>query len=254
MASRGFGYDDYLLDLGFNLRPGFRRIIALGNNPSIDTATVPEDVWTGGGLYPWMPALTSLEAVSSSTSDTAAGTGARTVLVVGLNDLYVEISELVTLNGVTAVPLLTQFFRINGVFTMSAGSVEENIGDVTIRDAGAGTVRAIMPATKGILRQSIYTVPAGHSLQVTDHVFCINRSGGTTRFATISTFQRSPLGVRRQPLEISLNEQIPYLQHAHPGIPYPEKTDISLRCTNVTSNATDLTAGWLGLLKQNQMP
>lgn len=254
MSSRGFSYDDYLYDLGFGLRPGFRRIIALGNAPSVDTAAVPVDIWTGQGIYPWMTGATSLEALSNSASDAAAGTGARTIIINGLDVNYVEISEIVTLNGATPVPLVNQYFRINGVFTVTVGSGEINAGDITIRDAGAGTTRAIMPATKGILRQSIFTVPAGWFLQVTDHLYCINRSGGTTRYATVSTFQRSGAGIRRLPLEVSFGEQIPYLQNGVPGIPYPEKTDVMMRCTNVTSNATDLTVGWLGIMKQNQLP
>jgi hypothetical protein len=254
MGSRGFGYEDYLYDLGFGLRPGFRRIIALGNNPSVDTASVPEDIWTGGGLYPWMTAATSLEAVSGSANDTAAGTGARTIIVNGLDINYAEISETVTMNGATAVPLVAQFFRINSVLTTTVGSLQVNDGDITIRDAGAGTTRAIMPLGKGILRQSQFTVPAGHFLQVTDHLFTINRSGGTTHYATVSTWQRNGAGIIRMPLEVSFSERQPYLQNGVPGIPYPEKTDVQMRCTNVTANSTDLTVGWLGLLRKNQQP
>lgn len=254
MSARGFGYDDYLYDLGFGLRPGFRRIVALGHNPSIDTTSTPEDIWTGGGIYPWMIAATSLEALSASADDAAAGTGARTIIVNGLDINYAEISEVVTMNGVTPVPLVTQFFRINGVFTTTCGSGQVNAGDITLRDSGGGTTRAIMPLGKGILRQSIYTVPAGHFLQVTDHLYVINRSGGVSRYATVSTWQRSLAGVVRMPLEVSFGERQPYLQNGVPGIPYPEKTDVLMRCTNVTSNATDLTVGWLGILKQNQLP
>lgn len=64
--------------IGFGQVPGYRRITALGNNPDVDTG-IHEDIWTGGGLYPWMTAATSLEIVSDSANDTAAGTGARTV-------------------------------------------------------------------------------------------------------------------------------------------------------------------------------
>lgn len=69
----------WLQAIGFAQVPGYRRITALGNNPDVDSAAVPEDIWSGGGAYPWMTGATSLEIVSSSANDTAAGTGARTV-------------------------------------------------------------------------------------------------------------------------------------------------------------------------------
>lgn len=82
---------DFLIAVGLGQVPGYRRITALGNNPDVDTAG-PEDVWSGGGLYPWMTTATALEIVSDSASDTSAGTGARTVLVNGLDANFVEVA------------------------------------------------------------------------------------------------------------------------------------------------------------------
>lgn len=242
---------DFYTAVGLGLIPGCRRVTALGNNPDVDLATLPEDVWSGGGLYPWMTASTSLEIVSTSVNDAAAGTGARTVLIQGLDINYVEVSQTVTLNGTTPVAIPTQLFRINSALIMSAGSGKVNAGDINIRDAGAGTVRAIIPLGYGITRQSVYTVPAGHTLSIHSQFFNNIRSGGTVRDTTIANFIQSPLGFYRLPLELDVDGN-PYRHDGSPGVIIPEKTDYAHRITFVSAaNDTNVTTAILGVLFAN---
>jgi hypothetical protein len=241
---------DFLLDVGFRGVPtGYRRVTALGNNPDIDTGTFPEDVWTGGGLYPWMSGSTSLEVVSDSANDTAAGTGARTVSVAGLNDGYDEVSQTITLNGLTAVAIPKTLRRINQITVITAGSGQTNAGAITVRDASAGATRGIIQAGYGVSRQSQYTVPAGYTMQVTSMVFSINRPSASLD-ATIAIFIQSSAGVYRLPLEISVDGNT-YRHDGIPGIPVSEKTDFGFRCTYASGNNIDLTAGFLAILKKN---
>lgn len=240
---------DALVAIGFDQLPRYARAVALGNNPDIDTATVPEDVWSGGGLYPWMTGATSLEIVSSDVNDTAAGTGARTVLINGLDVNYEPVVQTVTLNGTTAVALSTQLFRINNAIIMTSGSGQVNAGALAIRDAGAGTTRAIIPVGYGITRQSQFTVRAGYTLQVVSMLFNVQRQG-TEPGATVSTWTRGSNGTYRMALEITVSTN-PYRHDGIPGVIVPEKSDFGLRCTAVRSNNTDLTAAWLGVLRVN---
>lgn len=249
-ASESFLFSDVLLDVGFGTILGHRRVTALGNNPSVDTGTVPEDVWTGGGIYPWMTAATSLEVFSANANDTGAGTGARTVLVNGLDVNYAEVAQTVTLNG-AAVALPTQLLRINSALIMSAGSGKVNAGDIQVRDAGGGTVRAIIPAGYGITRQSQFTVPAGWTLQILSHLISFNRVAGGNRFATFTNFIQSSSSFYRMPLELTCGDEPPYRHDGVPGIIVAEKTDYQLRCVNVSNDASNLTAAWLGLMRQN---
>lgn len=247
-----FGQIDPFLAIGFASTAAgspVRRVVALGNNPDIDTGTVPEDIWTGGGLYPWITTAAPLEIVSNSADDTAAGTGARTVLVIGLNASYAEIQELVTLNGTTPVPLVNQFFRIFTAAHATAGSSGINAGTINIRDVTGGTVRAIIPAGYGITRQSQYTVPAGYTLQVVSLFFSINRPSGVLD-ATIATLVRSSSGTYRLPFELSIDGN-PYRHDGLPGIGFAEKTDFGLRCTFASGNNMDLTGAFLGVLMRN---
>lgn len=242
---------DYLVQVGFGLVPGVSRVTALGNNPDVDTGSIPEDLWTGGGAYPWMTGATSLEILSSSVNDASAGTGARTVLIQGLDINYIEVSQVVTLNGTTPVVIPTSLFRINGAMIASAGSGKVNAGDLTIRDTGGGTTRAIVPLGYGITRQSIYTVPANNSVQIISQLFGFSEVAGGNKFARFATFTQSPNGFYRMPLEIAVGDEPPYRHDGIPGLTLPEKTDFCLRCTQISNDNSNLTGAWLGIRRRN---
>lgn len=241
-----------LIDIGFRgTLTGYVRVAALGNNPDVDTAVLPEDIWSGGGAYPWMTGATSLEAVSDSANDAAAGTGARTVVVNGLDTLWAERTVSFTLNGTTPVALSIPLYRINSALITSAGSGQVNAGTITIRDAGAGTTRAVLPAGYGITRQSQFTVPKGSTLQIVSQFFGFNKTAAAARFATFATFIQSPNGFYRMPLEVTVGDEPPYRHDGIPGIVIPEKTDFGLRCTFVSNDSSDITAAWLGVMRRN---
>lgn len=245
-----FNQVDPFVSIGFATTPTspIRRIVALGNNPDVDTAT-PEDIWSGGGLYPWMTAATSLEVLSDNANDTALGTGARGVLINGLLGTYAESSQVVALNGLTPVPIPNQLLRIQTAAPTTAGSLGTNQGNITIRDAGGGTVRAIIPAGYGITRQSQYTVPLGYTLQIVSFLLCINRPSGVLD-ATIATYSKTQTGAYRLPLEVSIDGN-PYRHDGLPGINFSEKTDFGFRCTFASGNNMDITAAFLGILMRN---
>lgn len=250
MLRNSFGTAD-LLDVGWGIAPGITRVTALGSNPDVDIGTLPEDLWTGGGAYPWMTAATSLEVVSSSANDAAAGTGARTIVITGLDVNYIQVTQTVTLNGLTPVAIPSQLFRVNSALISSAGSGKVNAGDVTIRDVGAGATRAIVPAGYGITRQSIYTVPAGFTVQVISMLFGFNEVAGGNKFARFATFTQSPNGFYRLPLEISVGDEPPYRHDGIPGITLAEKTDFCIRCTAVSNDNSNITGAWLGVQRRN---
>lgn len=241
---------NYMVDVSLGLVPDAQWLVALGNNPDIDTG-IPEDVWSGGGLYPWMTAATALELVGLNAADTAAGTGARVAVVVGLDANYVEVPQMIALNGVTPVLIPIPLLRINAVIVLAAGSVGVNVGDINVRDAGGGTIRAMIPAGYGTTRQSQYTVPAGQTLCITSLLFSINRPT-STRDATVATYARPMGGAFIMALELSVASD-PFLYQSELGIPLAEKTDFGLRCNYVSTSNTDLTAAWTGVLHRSDV-
>ena len=245
---------DYLIEVGFlgntGAYVGHRRVSILGNNPDVDTGTLPEDVWSGGGLYPWMTASTALEIVSSSAADAAAGTGARTVTINGLSAAWAEVSQTITLNGTTAVAIPTSLYRINSANIASAGTGKVNAGDLTIRDAGGGTTRGIIPTGYGTTRQSAFTVPAGYTLQILAQSFGLNRAAASVH-ATVQLISQSSLGFYRIPFEVGVTDVVPYYHDGTPGVPVPEKTDLLYRCAYVSGNNTDVSTSILGVMRLN---
>lgn len=234
--------------IALGMVPGHRRVSLYGNNPDVDTGTEPEDVWSGGGLYPWLTAAASLEIVSTSAADAAAGTGARTVVIQGLDVNYAEVTQVVTLNGLTAVPIPTQLFRINGASVVTVGTGQTNAGTLTIRNAGAGATRGVIPIGFGLLRQAVYTVPAGYQLVISSVLGVINRVDTADRWATVASWIRTSTGVVLMPAEIGISTQ-PYRdKYAIPAV-IPEKSDTAIRVQQVSGANTDVTANIMGYLR-----
>lgn len=242
---------DFDTAVGLNLVPGVRRVTALGNNPDIDQGTLPEDIWSFGGPYNWLTTSSSLEVVSSSTSDTSAGVGARTMLLQGLDANYLEVSQTITLNGTTPVAIPTQLFRVNSALIMSAGTTKVNVGNINVRVVGSGTVVAQIPVGYGISRQCVYTVPAAHTLSVHSILFAQTRSGGVDKNVTLATFFQSPNGFYRMPLEVSISQLAPYRHEGKPGIILTEKTDFTIRVLDSSASDASVTAAFLGTLYAN---
>jgi len=158
--------EEFYLQVARSQIAGHETNFKFGFNPDVDDAL--ETIWTQGGLYSYLSAATILKVSSSSTDDTAAGTGARTVEIFGLDGNYNEISETVTLNGQTAVNTKNSYLRINRGVVRSAGSGGQNAGVIY---AGTGTVTAGVPANKYLsiaigdnqTLMALWTVPAGYT-------------------------------------------------------------------------------------------
>lgn len=137
-----------------------RAFICQGLNGDVDQAAA-EDVWPSGGnmVFPAAAAATTIE--SGDADDAAAGTGARTVKVTGLDNSYNEISEVVTLNGTNVVNMVNQYLRILDIEVLSAGSSLSNEGILSVKHSS--TVLATVPALSGRMRAAQFTVPISGS-------------------------------------------------------------------------------------------
>jgi len=237
------GADDLLAALGD--RPGVRQIDVVFTNPDVDTATVPETVWPLGGVAALRSTAAVLELVSSSAADAAAGTGARTVQVWGLDSLYNELIEVVTLTGTTPVLTSGLFLRVNSVQVVSAGTGKSNAGNITIRDASAGTTRSYIVADQGRSEVGVFTVPAGHTMLATGWTISARDSVGNKALADIAFFT-TVNGVRSVDWRMSIDGTIP----ANLGSPhvFHEKSDIEVICTRVNTNDSYVSFHGHGLL------
>lgn len=229
------------------------RMALLGINPDIDTTSTPEDIWPIGGIYPWKASATLMEVLSSSASDTPVGVGARTIRINGLSTSFVEITEVVTLNGTTPVLTVNQYLRINSCSVLTAGNSETNVGDIDIRDSGGGTVRDRMSAGVGASSKAVFTVPAGKTMHVT-YIFASINLVNASRWATIGLYTRlNPNPVSRLPFNFSVSDVVSAEHKRVMPIPIVEKTDVALRILAISGNNTSLSGGMEAFLTVNGM-
>lgn len=111
------------------------------------------------------PAVVKISSESANDTNTS-GTGARKVLIEGVNSAGALASETVNLNGQTAVTTTTVWLGINLMTVTDSGANEFNEGVIW---AGVGTVTSGIPDTK-IDRMAIET---NHSTTST-HTFPAN--------------------------------------------------------------------------------
>ena len=209
-----------------------------GFNPDIDDTE--ETVWAQGGLYGYLSSASVLKVSSSSTADTSAGTGARTVQLYGLDADYNEINETVTLNGQTAVNTTNSFLRINRMVIRSAGTGEKNAGVVY---AGTGTVTAGVPANKyatiavgdNQTLMALWTVPAGHTAYLLQKDLTV-ATAQNNKYATVRLVAR-PDGEVFQTKDKHVLDNSVLHQNYHTPLKFEEKTDIEVRCVGDSSGA-----------------
>lgn len=145
------------LKVNQGLIPGHSPIDKFGENPDIDTATTPEDVWEYGGLYTYDADGTApIVSLVSDAADTVP------IRVQGLDIDGVLTDQTVTLTGTTRVALTTPLWR---VFRMSNEGTADLSGTCycytgTGNVPGAGEVRAIIDDGNNQTLMALYTVPA----------------------------------------------------------------------------------------------
>lgn len=215
-----------------------------GSNPDIDIASVPETVWSPGGLYVFPTSSGSIEVLSTSPADTAAGTGARTITIEGLNDEYEKITETFTLDGGNPVSssLWTNWFRVYRAFVATAGLQEKNAGEINIR-LGATTL-ATIPPEEGQTQMAIFSIPADKKGYVTSITGSILKTG-PNRSADIALYQKVN-GVIRKMYEFNIETtgSTTFTQNFKTPIQFNEKTDIYINVTNVSANSTAVFASF----------
>lgn len=135
-----------------------------GENDSTGTS------WEDTAPFAWTP-LTSadtLDISSNNTNDTSAGTGARTIKIIGLDGNYNEIEEIVTMNGTTTVTTTKSFIVVHRAYTITSGSNETNIGTITITDTTSATTQGIISPDQHSTIQAFSIVPAGYHAVLLD--------------------------------------------------------------------------------------
>lgn len=210
---------------------------AVTTNPTVD---VKVDMWEHTSNLSYLTGAETMSLVSTSANDTAAGTGTRAVLVVGLDGDYNSIQELVFLNGTTPVVTSQTFLRLHQLLTAIAGSGETNAGIITATASTSQTVQANILAGISGSRMGHFTVPAGYTAWFIDGVAsCFSSAGAALKVGEMETFLRFPDGRRFPGCSFGMTSEGTSI--ASMVAPYfvgwiPEKTDTKLSVTARTTN------------------
>jgi hypothetical protein len=192
ISSRKVISSDFMLEVAMGNKAGISHINKFGRNPSIDTATAPEDIWDGGGL--WVPPTTARlhDIASSSANDAgtlvssgiATGGSVTTLIDIGatfqtdgvasgdvvLNDTNIDHSIVITVDSETQLTLEPSHHAHRD------GSVGFNSGD---------SYRVVTPASTGASVIHVYGLDSNFD-ELEEFVI----TNGINNVATSSTYWR----------------------------------------------------------------
>lgn len=235
--TRTGAYEPFELQVSRGQIPWHKTLFKYGSNSDIDSAL--ETIWSAGGLYSYPSAAIQMKVSSSSTDDAALGTGARTIMVYGLDANYNEINEAVTLNGQTEVLTTKSFLRVFRAFVATAGSGGTAAGTIYV---GTGTVTAGVPATiyaeiplgANQTLMAVWTVPAGYTAYFSHGTLSAASNNATHTLLGQLCFR--PLGgVMRTAVEVTINNGFIPFNFEYP-LALPEKTDIEARAAAISGS------------------
>lgn len=224
--------------------PGITLVELIGTNAAITTTFEP--IWAESAAYTVRTAaMTTPVICSTSANDAAAGTGARTATVTGVNTSYAAFSESKTLNGVTAVALTTSnVLFINDIVVATVGSGGVNAGIIRVGTtacdgSGVPTVAtdAHVPVGHNKSQSFMRAVPDNYSL------LCRNITVGSYD-ATISRTAQFVLDKYVDPVsaKVLLRDFLPAMVDTqaptatYPGvIKFAEKTIVVLQALSAAS-------------------
>jgi hypothetical protein len=151
------------LDIARGLIQGETFTNVHGRNPTTATG---DAIWAESTAYiaPVTAELVNVVSTSINDDGSPAGTGAQTIRITGLNELYDVVTEDLTLNGTTNVLTVNKYFNIRLAYVLTAGSTGGQVGTITLISTAAGTpAMGRMAIGANATESSIYQVPRNYT-------------------------------------------------------------------------------------------
>ena len=158
----------------------------VSRSPVTAVSTI-NDLWPVTGNLIHQIAASPIDIVSASANDTAAGSGARTLMVTGLDANFDQISETIALNGLTPVQTVNSYIRHHSTSVLTSGvymgtTTPSHAGDITFSYSGTADPAGLITDFEGFSNASTFsshrTIPRGFV--------------GFLRALNINTDQQSP--------------------------------------------------------------
>ena len=185
-------YEPFGLQVSRGQIMGHSAFSIFGYNGDLDQTE--ESVWPDGSTVPHPTTASVLDIVSTSTDDDAAGTGARTVFIEGLDGSYNVVSETVILDGTTAVETVNSYLYVNQFYVVTTGTGGVNAGEITAKVDT--TLYDLIAVGYNQRTTAHYCVPAGYTAYLTEGVITAGQASGSTA-VTAFLKQHGPDGILR---------------------------------------------------------
>jgi hypothetical protein len=234
-------YEPFDLQVARGQIQGHSSFCQFGINTAVGTSN--ETIWIGSNTYTFPAAASVLKVSSSSANDASpSGTGAQTIQIQGLNAAYEAVSEIVSLNGQTAINTTNSYLRVNKMTVLTAGTGGTSVGNIY---AGTGDVTAGVPAVvvnqTGILanetESAFYTVPAGYTAFI--NMWTMSSGNTTADEWTRFTLRIRPLGgVFGIKAQYHIAASGIYECKAAYPLPIPEKADLEILAATSDGSAS----------------
>jgi len=187
-----------------------------GYQTSVTTSFIP--AWEFASVYAYPGSAITMTVTSASGSDDG-----KTLLILGLDENYTEISDVVTINGAGDINTNIPFFRINDVILTSGGT---NVGLITIQNTGKTVNYAGIRAGDGRNQASIFTVPANkefylYRIDAFSNDSTASKPGLFRNFSQNSNGQQYNVARTTFFNQMNIQRRIPFK--------YSEKTDIQFQ-------------------------
>ena len=242
-----YSYNDFILDVTQGIISGYSCINKFGRNDDIDSTSGFEAIWNGGGSYTGQDpiAAETLEIFSSDVNDDAAGTGARTVRIFGLDENWVEQTEEIIMDGTTAVDTVNTYIRQYRARVLTAGSGLVNAGDITARQkTTTANITMVLPSGYNSTMIAAFTIPANKTGYIVQ-LFAV--VAGKTIAESNVQWKVRPFGETYQVQEeftlLAAGSSYINREYSIPKGPYTAKTDIVVEA-DTNQNNTGIAAGF----------
>ena len=242
------------LDVSRGNVQGVRASHHFGRNTSIGSTFTPV---TRSGFYrtPQVSGATALRIkAGGNANDTANGSGARAVTLVGLNATGDLISEVLATAGASAsAPTAQTFIRLMDSFVSASGTYAtqtspSHVGNITVEAAAGGADWALISDgsfPRGDSEIGAYTVPKGRSA----YVQAIRLASDADKKANIVLFKRSGILETVAPYSpMVLLAEFPAVAGSvsidyDPPLAFPQLTDFGFMAS-VSASTVDVTVGF----------
>ena len=211
------------MEVALGRRQGMAAWNKFGYNEDIDAAAQEVVAAFGGTFNQKLIPGETLDISSSSANDTnSSGTGVRQLVIFGVDENWDEVTEVVAMNGTSAVTTTNSFVGVNRMTIFTSGSSDSNVGVITATATTSSNTMATMPAGEGTTQQMIFYVPRDHQFLATFlYLDAIKSSGGGSPEVTFygyvySNVVDSQFEVYRDTIDTSIGDHVNLV----PGEPF----------------------------------